>query len=852
MANRRVCSKNITIDGKKVGFATHTFWALSSEGTPIRVRHYRDLLRTGVFDGDRPASNIVSSYGPADGVHVLALAKTDTTPSVDEIALLLSWAERGPAGFARSFESSKEKVGLPGAVLGVTRDARRATNVKVTADRLVLAEGGWGHRRSPVNELMMLARSDRSSDAYYESAKERGARRRQLVEHLTAKDPSTLTALVTALRTKDNLRTPSLMIAVDAAVAGHPDAEQMLKAVLLRPDEPGQVLRYFFDTYRDGARAGIPSSIRRAVGEAATRLYTEDAALRFDRRRNIGVEDRSERGRPIRFADVLALTHPTPTSDEQSRLFGFLVGRNAPPSLLAERERLSNLSPEVVVAELEQESRRVASGGEPGLLSRLPWELLASVTSSGRTDVVAAEAALVSAKADRAQFLADPTNKGILDQERRLRTRLRDASRRGALSGAWETAGDELAAFRATPEFVRASSERKRLTERVEATRAELTATAKRPGKVHPAVWATTLPTLSDTQVLSLLGTFDRSGIDATTRTRVEERLSNARVAIPDILRTVRGAALAAAGGVQAENAIGGAPGVWTALPPSTWEGALDRLAAERVAERLPEIKGRVLILVDGSGSMSSEVSGRRNDHRAEGYHSLTCADVAGFAASAIASRCVDGADVYVYDTATMKVDDLADGVVSATRDVLRNIRGGGTDTHGAIASTWRDHDLLVVLTDEQTMYVPGHGLTPPGYSTDNDSRSFRLPDAAKVVTVNLAGYAGAHMEDSANRRSISGWSESLFDEIKELNEAPLAPEILGSPTIVTCPYCEEPVETGSRYPEIQARMLSTHKASCPKKRFLGGKLESDHVVSTEPADLSPVDADAAMKRLLE
>lgn len=840
MANRRVCSKNITIDGRKVSFSTHAFWALSAEGEPIRIRHYSDLLRTGVFAGDRPLSNIVSSGGPSEGVYVLALAKTDPIPSVEEIGLILSWAERGPGSFVRTFESAKGQVELTNAVLGTTLDARRATNVKIPADRIALGEGGWGHRRSPVNELLMLARSDRSSDAYYESAKDRGARRRRLVAHLTRKDPAALLALVTALRTKDNLRTSSLMIAVDAAVAGHPDAERLLETVMLRPDEPGQVLRYLFDTYRDGKRRGIPSSIRRAVAVAATRLYTEDAVLRFDRNRNVGVEDRAERGRPVRFADVLSLTHPAPTSDEQSRLFGFLRGNQPPTPLLAERGRLAGLSPERVADELEEEGRRQARGEAPGLLSRLPWEILAACTSSGRTDVKELEEALVAAKSERARFLADPANRAALREERRLRTRLRDASglRRGRSLPNPEqkkAASADLAAFRASPEFVRVHEEKKRVDARINEVRANLTLASKRAGKVHPAVWSTALPSLSDTQVFSLLGAFDRSGLDTDTVARVEQRLTSARVGIPDILRTVRGVTLAASAGTAAGAAVGNGPGAWVGLPSSSWEGVLDKIAAERVAEKLPEIKGRVLILVDGSGSMNAEVSGRRNDQRAEGYHSLTCADVAGFAASAIASRCLDGADVYVYDTSTWKVDDLSPGVVSATRDVLTHVRGGGTDTHAAIASTWKDHDLLVVLTDEQTSYVPGQSIVTSGYSAEPGLRSFRLPDAAKVVTVNLAGYAGAHMEDAENRRSISGWSESLFDEIRELNEIPGASDVLESHTTVTCPYCEELVETGSRYPEIQARVLSTHKRSCPKKRFLGGKLEIDHGSPTDP-----------------
>lgn len=779
MANRGVCSKNIDIDGTKVSFTTHRFFALSPDGGLIRVRHYRDLLRTGVFSGERPVGNFVSYDGPEDSVHVLALAKKDPMPSADEVKALLDWAERGPGGFVGSFAAKKDEIGLPGAVLGRTRDARRATNVRMPADRVELGENGWGHRRSPANELLMLARSDRSSDAYYETAADRGERRRRLVATLVRRDPSALSALVRALRTKDNLRTPALMIAVDALVAGHPDAERLLGEVLLRPDQPGQALRYFFDTYRGGARAGIPSPLRRAVASAATRLYTEDAVLRFDRVRKTGVEDRSVKGSAVRFADVIALTHPVPDGDEQSGLFGFLVGNGEPTQLLAARDRLSALAPDLVVAELQAEADRLAQGARPGVLSRLPWETLVALSASPRTDITAAEDALAAAKAARAAFRED--NKKVLDEERRLRTRVRDAlknvRRRGpnapepsVADARRKAALDELKRFRASAEFRAAKTGMQQAANGVLEARALLEATAASPGKVHPAVWSVVLPSLSDGQVLSLLGTFDRSGVSDDARGRIVERIVSSQVSIPDVLRAARGAALASAHLSGAPSAAAfRSSGAWTSLPASSWEAPLEARLAARVAEKLPEIKGRVLILVDGSGSMNAEVSGRRNDHRAAGYQSLTCADVAGFAASAIASRCSTAPDVFVYDTEVAPVGALPGGVLAGSRSILGKVSGGGTDTHAAIAGTWDEHDLLVILTDEQTSFLPGQRFSAPGYPQDQDSarkRSFRLPDAAKVVTVNLAGYAGAQFPDSENRRSISGWSEALFDEI--------------------------------------------------------------------------------------
>ena len=833
MANKGVCSKNITIDGAKVSFATHKFFVLGPDGGVLRVRHYRDLLRTGVFSGERPVSNIISSDGPSDFVHVLALDKRDPMPSFEDVRMLLGWAERGPDGFVIGFDAKKTEAGLPGAILGKTRDARRATNVKMPADRTLLGEGGWGHKRSPVNELLMLARSDRSSDMYYESAKDRGARRRTLVKTLVGKDPGALSALIAALRTKDNLRTPALMLAVDALLAGHPEGERLLGDVLLRPDQPGQALRYFFDAYRDGVRGGIPSSLRRAVAGAATRLYTEDAVVRFDRVRTVGVEDRSAKGSAVKFADVLSLTHPVPQGEEQSQLFGFLTGSGRPTPLLAVRDTLMSLSPELAARELQFEAARLARGGAPGMLSRLPWETLAAVSTGPRTDIADAEASFADAKASRERFRE--ASREVFAKERRLRTRVRDAVRnthpRGAGAPDPAIAKARLAQARAELQEFRSSVEYKDAVEGMTAARnkvrdagVRLAVTASAGGKVHPAVWPVALPSLSDGQVLSLLGAFDRSGVDGAFRDRVTERLSAARPAIPDILRTARGAALATAHlAAPADTVAFRTSGAWTSLPPSSWEAPLETLVGDRVAEKLPEIKGRVLILVDGSGSMQSEVSGRRNDHRAAGYQSLTCADVAGFAASAIASRCSTPADVFVYDTEVasggcsrgvlrlVSVEALPGGVLAGSRTILGKVSGGGTDTHAAIASTWNEHDLLIILTDEQTSFVPGQKFAHVvGYPTSPESaakRSFRLPESAKVVTVNLAGYSGAQFPDSENRRSISGWSEALFEEVASLATQDV--ELESSPT----PFDDEAVARGNEARRLAERARLAEEA---------------------------------------
>src|SRR5207302_6925716 len=60
----------------------------------------------------------------------------------------------------------------------------------------------------------------------------------------------------------------------------------------------------------------LPMSVKRGVADAARRLYTERAALRYD-----GLT------RSIRMADVIELTHPQPRDERQSALFRWLLDR---------------------------------------------------------------------------------------------------------------------------------------------------------------------------------------------------------------------------------------------------------------------------------------------------------------------------------------------------------------------------------------------------------------------------------------------------------------------------------------------------------------------------------------------
>ncbi|MBF8193811.1 TROVE domain-containing protein [Nonomuraea sp. K274] len=86
----------------------------------------------------------------------------------------------------------------------------------------------------------------------------------------------------------------------------------LLNLCLHRADEPGELLAYWLHWY---GRA-LPQPVKRGVADAVVRLYDEPALATYD-----------SPGAPLRFADVLALTHPVPQGETQTAVFRHAVAR---------------------------------------------------------------------------------------------------------------------------------------------------------------------------------------------------------------------------------------------------------------------------------------------------------------------------------------------------------------------------------------------------------------------------------------------------------------------------------------------------------------------------------------------
>lgn len=178
-------------------------------------------------------------------------------------------------------------------------------------------EGAAGYARDAKGELFLLAVSNMvGENTFYEKAGERDERYERLIAQVAVEDQDWTGRFLGWLRAEGNMRSASLVGALEAArallAAGKPGSRQIVKSVLRRADEPGEALAYWTSRY---GRA-IPKPVKRGIADAVTVMYDEYNLLKYD-----------TDSKGFRFADVLDLTHPTPKAPWQGDLFACALAR---------------------------------------------------------------------------------------------------------------------------------------------------------------------------------------------------------------------------------------------------------------------------------------------------------------------------------------------------------------------------------------------------------------------------------------------------------------------------------------------------------------------------------------------
>src|SRR5690606_4465691 len=159
--------------------------------------------------------------------------------------------------------------------------ARRSPVVTGPAPVGLTYEGAPGFARDAKGELFLLAVAIMMGEgSFYEDAATRDSRYEALVARVAVEDPQVMARFVRWLRDGANMRSASLVAALQAAKAmvdaGITGSRSIVDSALQRADEPGEALAWWTGRY---GRA-IPKPVKRGIADAVRRLYTQFALLR--------------------------------------------------------------------------------------------------------------------------------------------------------------------------------------------------------------------------------------------------------------------------------------------------------------------------------------------------------------------------------------------------------------------------------------------------------------------------------------------------------------------------------------------------------------------------------------------
>jgi len=257
--------------------------------------------------------------------------------------------------------------------------------VTTTTKDTLTFEGAAAWSRDAKSDLFLLAVTNfYGEDTFYEKAGDRNQRFVELVHRVAAEDPQWLGKFLPWLRRDANIRTAAVVGAVEAARAlSRPHqpgkevgpARRIIGETLLRADESGEALSYYFQTY--GRK--VPSPIRRGIGDVAQRMYTERNFIKWD-------SDRST----FRMADVVELTHPAPVDRSkfdhrnraQSDLFKYMIDDRHRPTEVPETLEMIRYR-QTLLKDLQdpKERRKLLEEPNVGVIladAGMTWEALSS------------------------------------------------------------------------------------------------------------------------------------------------------------------------------------------------------------------------------------------------------------------------------------------------------------------------------------------------------------------------------------------------------------------------------------------------------------------------------------------
>lgn len=203
------------------------------------------------------------------------------------------------------------------ARINTVQKSRSGSSPLVTTGPARTAEGGSGYASDAKSEAYRLGVNLMGNDpkgSFYEKGKAKDIRFTNLMSGIAVEDPSWAAGFLPWLRREANIRTASLMGTAAVIHARLSDADSVREDELLsslgkpginrylaghvpnRADEPAELAQYYLNVY-----GSLPKALKRGLGDAANRLWTEYAVMKYD-----------TESHGMRMADLANLCHIKP------------------------------------------------------------------------------------------------------------------------------------------------------------------------------------------------------------------------------------------------------------------------------------------------------------------------------------------------------------------------------------------------------------------------------------------------------------------------------------------------------------------------------------------------------------
>lgn len=181
----------------------------------------------------------------------------------------------------------------------------RANTTNHNSTKTINKAGGSHYAMTPEVELYLATCASFLEDKYYENANERVQTLRGLVKQC---DGDFVCRLASYARNEMNLRSVSILLLVEAAIAGH-SVRRYVPQVVQRADELAEVLARFTASTGQKDVRKIPASLKRGLSDA----FNKFNEYHFGKYKG--------NSRSVTLKDAVCLVHPKPANEAKSALF---------------------------------------------------------------------------------------------------------------------------------------------------------------------------------------------------------------------------------------------------------------------------------------------------------------------------------------------------------------------------------------------------------------------------------------------------------------------------------------------------------------------------------------------------